>query len=79
MPIKSYIVHPQTGMKDRLTAILNSIKECEVVPAVNENILVLVTETKNKMHETRLFEKLNEIECLSMLSLVSGFSVTPKD
>lgn len=79
MPIKSYIVHPKNGMKERLAKILSSLRECEVIPAANENILVLVTETKNKKHENRLFDKLNEIDCLSMLSLVSGFSITPND
>lgn len=76
MPIKSYLAHPAPGKKAMLMYALNSMSECEIVPAQNQDLLVLVTETKNKSHEQELEARLNELDSLAMLSLVSGFNDT---
>ncbi|WP_412987710.1 hypothetical protein [Pontimicrobium sp. IMCC45349] len=79
MPIKSYIVHPVDGEKENLIKSLNAITECDVTPAENENILVLVTETQDENQETILKQKLEAISSIKLLALVSGFNTPIKN
>ena len=73
MPIKSFIAHPKTGRKSELVSALNDLQECEVIPSTNHDIVVVVTETHNKQSDIDLEEKMNAIDSLQMLSMVSGF------
>lgn len=77
MPIKSYLAHPHEGKKHELVSALSQLEQCEVFPAQNKDILVVVTETENKQEEDILKEKLETIASLKMLAMVSGFH-TPK-
>ena len=78
MPIKSYLAHPHDGKKEYLLEVLSSIEGCEVLPAENKDILILVTETDSRQEEDVLKEKLDTIPSLKLLALVSGFN-TPKN
>ena len=78
MPIKSYLVHPVDGEKEALLKALSSLKECDITPAENENVLVLVTETDDETHESLLKQKLETISSIKLLSLVSGFNTSVK-
>jgi len=78
MPIKSYLVHPHDGKKEYLLEVLSSIGGCEVLPAENKDILILVTETNSHQEEDILNEKLKTITGLKLLAMVSGFD-TPKN
>ena len=78
MPIKSYLAHPHDGKKNELIQALSSIKECDVLPAENKDVLVLVTETETKTEEDILKQKLEAISSLKLLAMVSGFN-TPKN
>tara|TARA_R110000772_G_scaffold55497_1_gene126712 strand:- start:62 stop:298 length:237 start_codon:yes stop_codon:yes gene_type:complete len=78
MPIKSYLVHPVKGKKEELLSALKEIVECEVVPAENQNLLALVTDTPNDKEEEILKEKIEAINSLELLSLVSGYN-TPQN
>lgn len=77
MPIKSYLAHPHDGRKDELIKAISEIDQCEVVPAQNKDILVVITETEDKREEEILKEKLDTISSLKLLAMVSGFN-TPK-
>lgn len=77
MPIKSYLAHPYNGKKDELIKELSLINECEVIPAENKDILVVVTETETKAEEEILKQKLETVKSLKLLAMVSGFN-TPK-
>lgn len=77
MPIKSYLAHPHEGKKKELIHAISQIDECEVIPAENKDILVVVTETNNKQEEESLKLKLDAIDSLKLLAMVSGFN-TPK-
>ncbi|MFS4491648.1 hypothetical protein [Maribacter sp. 2308TA10-17] len=77
MPIKSYLVHPQEGKKMELANVLSEIEQCEVLPAENKDVLILVTETDSKQEEEVLKEKLDSINEVKLMALVSGFD-TPK-
>ncbi len=74
MPIKSYLAHPYSGQKEALIKALSAIAECEVLPSQNKEVIVLVTDTENEAQETELKEKLEVIESLKLLALVSGFN-----
>jgi len=53
---------------------LEDTQGCEVIPSVNGEILVLVTDTRNQEEENALLEKLNSMQEIEHLSLVSGYS-----
>ena len=74
MPIKSYLVHPQEGKKSNVSQALSALDQCNVVPAENEDILVLVTDTASKQEEESLKEKLESIKDIKLMALVSGFN-----
>jgi len=73
MPIKSYILHPIEGQKELLIKELTVFSECEIIPAQNHEVVVLVTDTTSEIADTNLFNKLNELKSLKHMSLVSGF------
>ncbi|MBR9855585.1 hypothetical protein EZV76_16345 [Flagellimonas alvinocaridis] len=78
MPIKSYLAHAITGKKTELMHALKSMEQCEVVPAENQDVLALVTDTANEQEDELLKEKIEAIESLKLLSLVSGFNAPQK-
>ncbi|MDO6675767.1 hypothetical protein MK851_11470 [Tenacibaculum sp. 1B UA] len=79
MPIKSYLAHPHDGKKDELIKALSTLNECEVIPAENKDVLVVVTETKTKIEEENLKQKLETISSLKLLAMVSGFNTPLKN
>jgi len=78
MSIISYLVYPQEGKKNELLKNLSLFNNCEVIPAENEDILVLVTDTFNNKEEKELLEKIDALESLKLRSMVSGFN-SPKN
>ncbi|AXT20017.1 hypothetical protein D7030_02535 [Flavobacteriaceae bacterium AU392] len=74
MPIKSYLAHPCDGQKEHLILALSALEECEVIPSKNKDVLILITDTLNKVSEEILKEKLEKIESLKLLAMVSGFN-----
>ncbi len=74
MPIKSYVAFPRKGEKEQLIKVLENTKHCEVLPATNKEVLVLVTDTKDDQQEEALQQILDSIEEIEHLNLVSGFS-----
>ncbi len=79
MPIKSYLAHPKKGKRAELVNALSNLQECEVIPAENNDLLIVVTETSNKAQEDKLKETLETIDSLKMLSMVSGFNTSKND
>jgi len=73
MPIKSYLAFPKKGQKETLKESLSMIETCEVLPANNKELLIVVSDTADKEEENLLLEKLNQIESLHHLNLVAGF------
>lgn len=74
--IKSYIAQPHEGKKDELSKAISSLSNCEITPAQNKDVLVVVTETENKDEEKELLEKLEAIASMKLLTLVSGFNTS---
>ncbi len=77
MPIKSYLAHPIDGKKEALIHALQSLDNCEVIPSENEELIIVVTDTLTIEEDKILKEKIDAIDSLKMVSLVSGFN-TPK-
>ncbi len=73
MPIKSYLLHFEEGKRELLLMELQKLEDCEVIPAENHDVVVVVTDTDSEELDITLFNKLQEIQGLKHLSLVSGF------
>ncbi len=78
MPIKSYLAHPLDGRKKELIQALREIPQCDVIPAENREVLIVVTETENKQEEENLKIQMEAIASLKMLAMVSGFNTPDK-
>ncbi len=74
MAIKSYLVHPHLGQKETLQKELSSIKNCDVIPAENKDVMILVTESNSRQEEEIIKEKLDAISSIKLLAMVSGFN-----
>lgn len=72
MPVFSYIAYPAAGEKDRLCRELVALDHCQVIPADNEDIVVLVTETSGTEEEKDLQARLKKIESLQSLAMTYG-------
>ena len=74
MPIKSYLAYPVAGGRDALAAVLRAMPGCQVIPAVNRDLLVVVTDTPDDASEVALGETLAALELLQGLALVTGIA-----
>ena len=73
MPIKSYVLHCENDKKEILLKELQELKNCEVIPAQNHEVIVVVTDAETEELDQELYNQLLEIKGLKHLSLVSGF------
>ena len=72
MPIFSYLAYPVQGAKEQLFKDLATLDFCEVTPAQNEEILILVTDTPDVETEKKLQEKLQTLKSLESLGMTFG-------
>jgi nitrate reductase NapAB chaperone NapD len=72
MPVFSYLAYPVQGAKEQLIDELTALEYCEVTPAENEEVLILVTDTPNDETEKELQKKLKEIKSLESLGMTFG-------
>ena len=72
MPVFSYLAYPKPGAKDALRNDLESLEYCEVMPADNEEILILVTDTPDENKEKKLQKKLKKLKSLESLGMTFG-------
>ena len=79
MPIKSYLAHPYDGQKEILVKELSALENCEVIPAENKDVLIVVTDTNSKQEEDKIKEQLETIASMKLLAMVSGFNTPIKD
>lgn len=76
MPIMSYLAYPQEGKMIELKNALSALPGCQVIPASNRNVVVLVTDTQDEITENELQEHLKLLPSLQFLGLVSGIQET---
>ena len=73
MAIKSYLAFPHQGEKETLINELQGLRWCDVIPAENKELIVIVAETTNKEDEEQFLEEMNQLVSLDHYTLVSGF------
>ncbi len=73
MPIKSYLIFPHKGKKQELIDALGD-QPCEIMPAKNRDLLVLVSDTKDEAEEETFLQKLSRMKSLDHFTLVAGFN-----
>ncbi len=72
MPILSYLVLPRDGAMDQLCADLSTMEYCEIIPADNQEVVVLVTDTPDDKVEKNLQESLKKLPSLHSISMTFG-------
>lgn len=73
MPIFSYIAIPHRGAKEQLCEELIALEYCQVVPADNQEVVVLMTDTPDEREEKVLQQSLKNVVSLQSLSLAFGY------
>ena len=76
MPVFSYVACPVQGAKEELLNDLAAFDHCEVMPAENKEILILVTDTPDEEKEQDLQKKLGELKSLKSLGMTFGHTDT---
>ncbi|HEX7785956.1 MAG TPA: hypothetical protein VF653_07020 [Methylomirabilota bacterium] len=72
MPIKSYLAYPVRGRREELTRALGRLRGCQVFPAVDRDLLVVVTDTPDEAADEALQRALADVPALDALALVAG-------
>jgi nitrate reductase NapAB chaperone NapD len=72
MPVFSYLAYPKQGAKEQLIKDLAALDYCEITPADNEEILILVTDTPDEEQEKALQKKLKRLKSLESLGMTFG-------
>ncbi len=78
MPIFSYLAIPRKGDKETLCADLIATRHCQVIPADNKDVVVLVTDTPDESTEKKLQQTLKNLQSLQSLSLAFGYDDNEK-
>ena len=72
MPVFSYLAYPKSGAKEKLFSDLAALDYCEVFPADNEEVLILVTDAPDEETDKTLQEKLKALKTLKSLGMKFG-------
>jgi nitrate reductase NapAB chaperone NapD len=72
MPVFSYLAIPAEGEKATLCAALEATEYCEIIPADNQDLVVLITDAPDKETDKRLQAQLKQLSCLQSLSMAYG-------
>ncbi len=72
MPVFSYLAYPEKGAKEQLLKDLSEVRYCEITPAQNEEILILLTDTPDEDSEIKLQKQLKALDSLQSLSMTFG-------
>jgi hypothetical protein len=78
MPIFGYLAIPRKGALLQLRADLDALSYCDVIPAQNREVVVLVTDTPNDAEEKALQKHLLGLESLQSLSMTFGHGDDPQ-
>jgi hypothetical protein len=73
MPTFSYLAIPKDGAKERLCTELAALPHCQVIPAADHDVVVLVTNTPDSTIEKKLQNNLKRLPSLQSLSLTFGY------
>ncbi len=74
MPIFSYLAIPKKNARKTLCEELSALEHCQIIPADNQDLVVLVTDTPDEHIEKRLQHTLKSLPSLQSLSLAFGYN-----
>lgn len=72
MPTCSYVLFAEDGRKDDLVSSLNEFSHCEVQPAEQEEVVLLVSETEDMEAQKDLEDQLDDVSSIKMLAQTFG-------
>ncbi len=72
MPVFSYLVYPEQNKKEQLITDLSSIEYCEVSPADNQDVIVLVTDAPDIETDKALQKTIQALDSLQSMSMTFG-------
>lgn len=72
MPVFSYLAYPEPGAKEQLFKDLTALRYCEITPARNKDILILLTDTPDEDSEKELQKQLKALDSLQSLGMTFG-------
>lgn len=72
MPICSYLVIPVEGRREALLETLRSMDGCDVVPAENRHVLLLVTDTPTPEADQELRARIEALDGVESLLMTFG-------
>ena len=72
MPIRSYVVLPALGARDAVAKRLQSIRDCDVLPAENRDLLLLITDARSDEEDEALCETVRNVAGVRSLVLTFG-------
>lgn len=72
MPICGYLVVPRRGESDRTAGALRRIPGCEVFPAEQDDLLLLVTESESLEADASLRRRVEDVPGVEALLLTFG-------
>lgn len=77
MGICSYLAIPRAGQRDALARRLAALPDCEVLPSLNRDILVLVTDTADRSAERALRDRIESLDGIRALVLTFAEVAAP--
>ncbi len=72
MPICSYLVIAESGASEQVAMRLLALPGCDVAPAENRDVIILVTDTPDLEEERTLRETVEKTEGIQALLLTFG-------
>ncbi len=73
MPIKSYLIFPKEGETVGVIERLSRFDHCEILPADNREVVVLVTDSDFEKDDEQFLETLKSDTAIQHISLISAF------
>ena len=73
MLLKSYLVYPRPGGREQLLSALSLLPECEVIPADNHDLFIVITTTASREEDQRLEDTISSLDGFCNMALVSGY------
>ena len=72
MPVFSYLAYPEKDKKQQLITELSSFEYCEVNPADNKDVLILITDAPDVDTDKELQKKIQALDSLQSISMTFG-------
>ena len=72
MPVFSYLAYPERDKKQQLITELSSFEYCEVNPADNKDVIILITDAPDVDTDKELQKKIQALDSLQSISMTFG-------